>query len=201
MRRMHLMWLSVVLIAPAWGGAVLYTNGPINGAYGGDNFDSTSYISDSFVLSTPGTIGGVSNIGVWVYGGDTPLTVDWTISTAPDGGGTVEGSASGVSFTNTFFTSSYGYDIYNSSFTVSDLSLAAGTYYLELTNATSAQSGPVYWDINSGPSAADFDGESVPSDSFEIDGASSATPEPASVMLLGAGLAAFAGMKRLKTRR
>lgn len=203
LNRVRFLWFVAVLAAPAWGGPLLYSNGPINGTVGGFTISPGSYISDSFVLSSDATVGDVSNIGLWLDSGNMPASLDWTISTAADGGGTVEGSGTGVSLTSSYLETTGPYDIYNASFSVGSISLAAGTYYLELQNAVGSVGpyAPVYWDENSGPSTADQNGTSISSESFEIDGVSSSTPEPATMMLLGAGLVTLAGLKRVKSTR
>jgi hypothetical protein len=88
------------------------------------------------------------------------------------------------------------------------MTLAAGTYYFTLQNAVTGDGNPAYWDINNGPSVAfentigNVNGNLGPgsnSDTFSITG-SAATPEPSSFLLLGSGLAGFAGMIRRKIK-
>jgi hypothetical protein len=181
-------------------GTTLYTNGAISGAIGGAQINAGFEVTDSFVLSSGALVTGVSNFGLWVYTPDVPATVDWIISTAPDGGGTVEGSGSGVGLTTAFFETVGNRDIYNSSFSIAPLALSAGTYYLELLNATSAGSGAVFWDINGGPSTADTNGAPITSGSFEIDG-NVVVPEPTGVVLSGLGLATLAAMALLRRQQ
>jgi hypothetical protein len=175
----------------------LYTNGAISGAIGGAQINGGFEVTDSFVLSSNALVTGVSNFGLWVYTPDVPATVDWIISTAPDGGGTVEASGAGVGLTTAFFETVGNRDIYTSSFSTGGVTLSAGTYYLELLNATSVNSGAVFWDINGGSSSADTNGSPITSESFEIDG-NVITPEPTSVVLSGIGLLALASVARLR---
>jgi hypothetical protein len=140
-------------------------------------------------------------IGMWAFPGDTPLTVDWQIGTSFFASDVASGA--GATLTNTFqYTNGFGYDIYQSDFTISTATLGAGTYYLTLDNATTAQGNPIYWDQNSGPSSAmDSALGSVPSESFQVYGGTvTQTPEPASLLLLGSGLLGLAGgiRKRMK---
>jgi hypothetical protein len=179
-------------------GSTLYTNGPISGAIGGTSINQGFEVTDSFVLSFGSLVTGVSNIGLWVYTPDVPVTLSWVISTAPDGGGTVEGSGAGVALSNSFVETVSSFDIYSASFSTGSVALSAGTYYLELFNATTIDSGAVFWDINGGPSTADSNGGPTASESFEIDGV---TPEPTSVVLSGLGLMALAGMARWRGQR
>jgi hypothetical protein len=189
------VFLSLVSVT-GWG-TTLYTNGAISGAIGGAMINGGFEVTDSFVLSSNSLVTGVSNIGLWVYTPDVPATLNWIISTAPDGGGTVEGSGAGVGLTTNFFQTVGNRDIYSSSFSTGGVALPAGTYYLELFNATSAGSGAVFWDINGGPSTADTNGAPITSESFEIDG-NVITREPTSAVLSGLGLAALAGMVLLR---
>lgn len=200
-RSTRLSLLSFVLLSVSASGSVLYSDGAINGTIGGNSIYSTFEVTDSFVLSSDATIDDVSNIGIWVATGDVPLTVDWTISTAPDGGGTIEGSGTDVSLTSTFVQTTSPYDIYNASFNITGLPLTAGTYYLELAGATGTNSTAVYWDVNGGPSLADEDGSPIAAESFEIDGTVASAPEPASLVLLGCGLLALGGVRRFRSGR
>jgi hypothetical protein len=176
---------------------VLYTDGAINGGSGGELVCcGSNETTDSFTITSGevGTGGEVeathtSNVGLWVTLGDTPLLINWVISTAPDGGGTVEGSGSGVSVTSTLHNVvGTSYDVYNASFSLGAVYLTAGTYYLELSGATTTPGGGgVFWDENGGTSTADFNGTPVVAESFEIDGFTG-VPEPGTLGSLAAGL-------------
>ena len=86
-------------------------------------------------------------IGVWEFPGDTMQTVDWTITATENGTG-VGGTAN---VTDTFIsTNQYGYNIDLVTFNLDWASLPAGTYWLNLYNATVPSGDPVYWDENSG---------------------------------------------------
>jgi hypothetical protein len=196
-----LLVAAAFLTAPA-PGAVLYSNGSINGDLNAWGIDVCStcdppaqfLVTDSFVLTAPSTITGVT-LGEWVLSGATPETVFWGISASPFGGGT------SVSLTSSLFCSASstcgagGQDVYSSSFTL-DLSLGAGTYWLTLSGAT-ASAGGVLWDENGGSSSAEqlkLPGGTpgaIPSESFSIDG--SAVPEPGSLALSAAGLLVLLG--------
>jgi hypothetical protein len=203
--------LSLVISARA---GVLYSNGPIDGTVTGIEFDGANSpdISDSFVLQSSSIVTGLSNIGIWVVSGDTFTSLDWVISTGPDGTGTVEGSAANAtpsSATELLPTTSYGgggdFNVYNVSFSVPDLNLEAGTFYLTFANAMGSDTiASIFWDQNGGPSTAALymDGDyedAVGSSSFEIDG--TVAPEPASLILFGIGFVAMAATKIIRTVR
>ena len=202
---MQRIWQAAVLASllsiPAWS-TLLYTDGAINGTFSAYDINESysDEVTDSFTISSSSTVTGVSNIGLWVFTGDTPETLSWVISTSPDGGGTIEGSGAGVALTKSPFLSdnSFFYDVYSSSFSVSSVVLSAGTYYLELGNAISSEVNAVAWDVSNGSSTADQNGTtSIPAESFQIDGTVNA-PEPGSVALSGLGLALLAGLARLR---
>jgi hypothetical protein len=168
---------------------VLYSDGAINGFSGGEFVCCGSETTDSFTIAGNVTATGVSNVGLWTTFGDTPETINWIISTSPDGGGTVKGSGSGVSLTTSLHNAvGTSYDVYNASFSLGTVYLSPGTYYLELYGGTTAlSSGGPYWDENGGPSTADTNGVPSLANSFEIDGLNS-VPEPGTLGTLAAGL-------------
>ena len=120
--------------------SVLYDNGPINGTQGtGAPQISPNAISDSFILSGASTITGTANLGLWIDHGDTPSTVDWSINASPFTGILASGTAA---WSSTFlFTNTFNFDIYSASFSIPNVSLAAGTYWLQLDNAVATSAG------------------------------------------------------------
>lgn len=201
--------LCLLLSLPAWADSQLYTNGPING--NNDNFTlGDGYtVSDSFGLGSNSTISSIS-FGAWVFPGDTPLTVAWSITSGINGG-TVYGSGTS-SLTNTLFCSAglscgqAGLDVYTSAF-LTNVALGAGTYYLNLTNATTVENHHAYWDLNAGVGCAGFgcptkaylngpgnNNTGIYSESFSIYGLNP-IPEPSTVMdMLGSGGFALIGL-------
>jgi hypothetical protein len=174
---------------------VLYTNGPISGNVGALFINHGVAVRDSFTLTGPSTITGVE-FGAWVNQGAKPVSVDWGISATP----TFTDQATGALSSTFLFTNIFTLDVYKADFSIPDLTLAAGTYWLTLQNAVESDGGFLSWDQNSGSSQAFSSaagGLTAPSNSFTIFG--SAVPEPATwaMMLLGvAGLGAALRSRR-----
>jgi len=208
-----LTFTCMLLSLPAVAGSILYTNGPVNGNNDAWNMSGPYAVSDSFGLASASTVTSIA-FGVWVFAGDTPTSVMWSITSAP-GGGTVYGSGT-ASLTNILFChagASCGLgqaDVYTSSF-ATNVALGSGTYWLNFQGGTSSLFNALYWDENDGvgcsgtgcPSAAfqTFTG-TIPSESFTLS-TSIPIPEPEGTMVLfGGGIFTFAGIlvRRLRTR-
>jgi hypothetical protein len=179
---------------------VLYSDGPINGH--GDFYNlGLGPVADSFTLQSASTLTGVDGIGLVTFNGASPLTVEWGISMRDLGD---------MFLPNATLTSSFLFDytepctggsppnpclsVYDASFALPDIHLAAGTYYLTLQFASASNAGPVRWDQNNGPSTAFYapfplspPGESIPGESFQIIGTPTgitAVPEPSTIFPL-----------------
>jgi PEP-CTERM motif len=170
-----------------------YNNGPINGTTDAWTINFGYIVSDTFT-SNGNTIQSVS-FGVWEFPGDTMSTVDYTLSQTENGSG-IGGTAN---VTDKFISSNqYGYNIDLVSFNVGT-SLPAGTFWLNLYNATVPSGDPVYWDENSGPSMASESAVgTIPSEAFTVIQGTGTTPEPSSIMLFGSGILGLAGILRRK---
>src|ERR1017187_6339018 len=204
-RRIPLLTIPFLALAasPALAQQDLYDNGPINGTTDAWTINFGYVVSESFAFEkvkvsyNPEAF----SLGVWESPGDVLSSVDWSI-TAQENGGTVYGSgtASGSNLTDQFISSNqYGYDIDKITVSGLNVDLNAGTYWLNLQNATVPSGDPVYWDENSGagctspgcPSQASESAVgSIPSEAFEILGTTStgSTPEPSSFMLFTSGI-------------
>jgi hypothetical protein len=80
---MRLIWQAVVFVSllalPVWSD-ILYSNGAIRGGNGGSAADiSEANVNygyfDAFSLSSDSTVTGISNIGLWVFLGRSPLSL------------------------------------------------------------------------------------------------------------------------------
>jgi opacity protein-like surface antigen len=205
--KMRIAALTILCLALAAVPALAYENGPINGTTDAWTINFGYIVSDSYV-SDSSTVTGFS-FGVWEFPGDVLSSVDWSITSAENGGTTFgSGTASGKNLTDQFIsTNQFGYDI--DLITVSGLNVSevnGATYWLNLQNAAVPSGDPVFWDENSGagcksngcPSKASESAVgTIASEAFTI-GGSGTTPEPSSIMLFGSGILGLAGVLRRK---
>jgi len=203
---------------------VVYDNGPMNG-----NTDAWT-VSSGFIVSDTlhccreadgsyapggGTIDGF-NFYAWLFPGDTLSTAELSITSGENSGTSFFDQT--VSFTQGSCASNgFGFSVCLESSTFSGPSLAAGTYWVNLQNASVPSGDPVYWDENSGvgcggmgcPSqASENTVGSIPSESFTVFGVVNTTstttstttsvPEPSSIMLFGSGGLGLAAWLRRK---
>jgi len=204
--------LCLLLSASAVAGDInLYDNGPINGGVEAWIINYGYVVSDSFTISPYGhTIVQDFAFGAWEFPGDTLTSVQWSLTTAANGGTVVaSGTASGSSLIDKFlFTNIYGYNV--DLISVSGLNVlfpkGGGTYWLNLFNATVPSGNLVGWDENSGvgcsgpgcPSLATANNGigPIPSEAFTITGS---VPEPDGLMVMfGGGFFLLAGVSLRK---
>jgi uncharacterized repeat protein (TIGR03803 family) len=166
---------------------VIYENGPVNGTVNAWSISYGYIVSDSFVPNgNPGNCvygGNCVNgfdIYLWELPGDSLTSLDWSITTQPNGGTVLgSGTVSGANLTDQFIsTNQLGYDIDNISATGLNVSVTSGNpYWINLFNASVPSGDPVYWDENSGvgchsngcPSQAyQSTTGTIPSEAFDI---------------------------------
>jgi hypothetical protein len=192
--------VSFLMSIPAMATTVVYDNGPINGTQGsGAPTISGGAVTDSFLLSSDSIITGTANIGLWLDHNNAPSSVNWSITSSPYSGVLASGTAA---WNSTFlFTNAFNFDIYSGSFSIPDLLLVSGTYWLQLDTASTTPAGTTFWDRSDGPSQA-FDGPGITdpagSESFQILGTTpvAGVPEPASLLLVASALAVIVPRSR-----
>ena len=158
---------------------VIYENGPANGTTDAWTINFGYVVSDTFTVSGNLTVSGF-DLYAWEFPGDVMTAVDWSITSAPNGG-TVYGSGT-ASVTDQFIsTNQLGYNIDKVSGSGLNVSTGGGTFYLNLQNAVVPSGDPIYWDENSGigcksqgcPSqAAESAVGTIPSEAFDMVGSS-----------------------------
>jgi hypothetical protein len=191
--------LFSVAVGQAKADPVLYSSGPINGIGNGYNISGNGgyAVSDSFTLANASNLTG-AQLGLYTWGtpGPTPESVQWSIGTTPFGSDKASGTNSLTSvFQNSNYNASGYFSIFSSTFPLNQ-QLGSGNYWLTLQNATSSDGNGVAWDQNYGASTtfSTFSASPDGGETFQIFGTvTTATPEPASITLLGIGIAGFAG--------
>lgn len=161
----------------------IYDNGPINGNTDAWTINFGYITSDSFTIANDQTsITGMS-FGAWLISGDTLTSVEISITSGENSGTSYFDQT--VTFTQGSCTSNqYGYNACTETSSFNGPTLNAGTYWVNLQNASVSSGDPVYWDENSGvgcqgsgcPSlASDNSIGSIPSESFTILGNATTT--------------------------
>jgi len=186
---------------------VLYSTTPLSNAGTGGNI-STYNMTESFVLASASVVSSI-DFGIWLTAGDSLNTINYCISSATFCGGTSYGSGASAPVTTSYLQTEtlLGYDAKFA--TGSGISLAAGTYYLTLSNPgnlLAAQGKAVLWDFADDPGSSTARriangtsgaGTSNTPMTLAVNG-TGPTPEPATWLL---GIAGLACMARLGRRR
>jgi len=207
---LSLLTLCMMLAAVPAMAQTFYSNGPTNGNTDAWTVNFGFVVSDTFTSNSPNSfITGVT-FATWLAPGDVLDTAEVSITSSENGGTSYFDQT--VSFTQSGCVGNqYGYNVCNETGTFSAFLRAAGTYWLNIQNASSASGDPVYWDENSGPSSASENSVgTIPSESFTILGScedgpcasttttTGTTPEPSSIMLFASGILGMAGAMRRK---
>lgn len=179
----------------------IYDDGPTDGQDLGWTINFGFAVSNTFVVSTPSTINGLT-FAAWLFPGDILETADVSITSSEFGGTTYFDQTVGFTASGCF-QNTIGYNVCNETASFSGFNLNPGTYWLNLENAIVDTGEPVYWDENGGPSEASNNSvDTLPAESFTMLGrqgsGTGTTPEPSSIVLLGSGILGLAGVLRRK---
>ena len=161
----------------------IYDNGPINGNTDAWTIDFGFIVGDTFYLANNGTEVTGMSFGAWLSPGDTLTSAELSITSSPFSGTSYFDQT--VNFTQGSCTvNEYGYNVCTETASFSGPTLNAGTYWVNLQNASVPSGDPAYWDENSGvgctgtgcPSQADENEVgTIPSESFTILGNATTT--------------------------
>ena len=203
---------SVMFLCSVWAAMPAradYNNGPINGRVDAFRINFGNVVSDTFEADSSQVTGFM--FGAWELPGDTLLSLDFSITSAENGGQVFgSGTVSGANLTDKYISSNgFGFDIDLITVTGLNVATTSGTqYWLNLQNADVRSGDPVYWDQNSGigctspgcPSEASQSAVgTIPSEAFTVNTSQGNTPEPGSFLLLASGVLGLAGVLRRKS--
>lgn len=145
-----------------------------------------------------------ATVGLWSLPGAVPVSLGYSFGTTAFASDLAGGTAT---LSNSFLFHNGRYDVFLSSFQV-DLALGAGDYWFTLGDGRDSADGGLFWDINFGPSQAQFGNAgsngSIDSEYFLLsddattapDPGTNPVPEPVSIALLAAGAIGFAASRR-----
>lgn len=125
-----LCWAA--LHSPVWAAPILFQSGQYAGSAAGGNALGTNAagnltVSNPFFPTASGSAGWISFEG-WAPQGQAFTSLEWSISSGPNGAGTV--FAAGVSSLSNDYQFSQGvWDVYKSTFSVGEVALSQGTTY------------------------------------------------------------------------
>jgi hypothetical protein len=212
--------LSLALVVPsasAQNGNIVYNNGMLpcqGGCTDAWTISNGMVTSDTIFLAGNARVTGF-DIWTWEYPMDRVLRIQWSI-TSSENGGTVYGSGTALVDDHGGQLNEYGFDVDKVTLAGLNVNLQRGTYWLNLTNAATAQHDPVYWDENSGydchspgcPSLASYTQVgTIPSETFDVRGLyqpgndeEGKAPKPGTLVVLTAGLLGLAVTIRRRVR-
>jgi hypothetical protein len=174
-----IMLIGIFLAVPALGQDVLYNNGP-DGDVGYYHVNFGSVVANSFVLSSPAT---VTNVILTIYDVDdrnVPENLKWTITTEPFGGTTKASGFASLAELGQPYITQFLFFAWKMGFTIPNLALPAGTYYLQIQDVVTRWDTWAFWAETSGGSSQGYyeaigpNGAGtispVPSETFEVAG-------------------------------
>jgi hypothetical protein len=214
-----LLALCLILAAFPAVAQTVYSNGPTNGNTDAWYVNFGFAVSDTFNVALNVTTITGATFSMWLYPGDTLTSAELSITSQENGGTNYYTQVDNFNQSGCG-TNRYGFDVCTETTAFSGPTLQAGTYWLNVQNASDPSGDPVYWDENSGPSSASNNAVgTIPSEAFTLFGTcrvegsppgecntttttstttTGTVPEPATIMLFGSGILSLAGMVRRK---
>ncbi len=120
----------------------IYDNGPINGNTDAWTINFGFVVSDTFTVPSGGATITGGSFGMWLFSGDTLNTAELSITSGENGGTSYFDQT--VNFTQGTCTSNqYGYNVCTETTSFTGPTLNAGTYWVNLQNASVPSGDPV----------------------------------------------------------
>jgi hypothetical protein len=175
----YVLAIVLALSLPAIAQETLYNNGP-DGDVGYYHVNFGAVVTDSFTLSEAASITSTILTFYDVDDRNRPLHLKWSITTEPLGGTVLGTGSADIVVLEPPYITQFLFFGWKTSFTIPNLNLPAGTYYLQIQDVVTQWDTYVFWAETSGGASQGFYeavGQSgagtvspVPSESFEVMG-------------------------------
>jgi hypothetical protein len=145
----------VLLVVPASCQATLYDNG-LDGDIGYYHVNFGAAVANSFVLSHPAAISGVTLTLYSVDDGNHPARVKWTITTEPFGGEIKGRGFENLSELQGPYLTKFLFFAWKVGVAIPNLNLPAGTYYFQVQDVVTEWDSWAFWAQSSGGNSQGF---------------------------------------------
>jgi hypothetical protein len=185
---------AALMLPSAASASILYTSLPDNNL---SSPDITGYTgSGEFQLDDNSILNGAT-LAIWMAPNTPPMTLDWSIQTSANSGILFSGTGATLVNDGPYSVRNGQYSLYYATFTLPDVALNAGDYWLHLSNCGPDGCG---WGIKSfSGNDKQYQGStelSVGKYAFSIQGDVAQAPEPATWLMFVPAIAGFAAVIR-----